>query len=582
MNIDPLHILTFNMQAQPGTYALLLGSGVSRAAGIPTGWDLTLDLVRKLAMLDDKSVGRDPEDWFKAKYGAAPTYSNVVSGLASTTALQQQLLKEYFEPTEDEREQGLKLPTTAHRAIARLVRLGHFRVIVTTNFDRLMETALKAEGVEPVIIQHPDDIDGAPSFFHSKCTLIKVHGDYLDTRIRNSPQDLEQYDPRIDTILDRVFDDFGLLVCGWSAEYDVALARAVRRSNTRRYRMVWSSITAPKRSAEDLIEARSALSIRIASADDFFSRLSETLSALEDFGRPHPLSTSSSVALLKRYLSSDSHRIQLRDLLVEEAERCITSLKAAWKALGGAAPTVELVSNHLKRLEGASETLCALFATGSYFGRPTDMPAFRDALKLLAGHQWDIGGWVFWESLQKYPLLRLLYATGISATASGNYHLLTLVATLPTYRSQIRNGLLPLGAMLDADEVMDRDNGKRYLPGMSNRKVPFNLYLLETMKGALSQSVPDQAAIVDAFDLFEYMWSHVRYDEELKAGSEPQWAREGRFIVGGRDDLRRQFAPGLSGDWAPLAAGLFSGKSSQLAAVHTRVEAMLTQQVRGR
>ena len=43
------------------------------------------------------------------------------------------------EPTDAEREQGLKVATAAHRAIAQLVRDGYVRVIVTTNFDRLME-----------------------------------------------------------------------------------------------------------------------------------------------------------------------------------------------------------------------------------------------------------------------------------------------------------------------------------------------------------------------------------------------------------------------------------------------------------
>ncbi len=33
--------LALSIHSGPGTYALLLGSGVSRAAGIPTGWDIT-------------------------------------------------------------------------------------------------------------------------------------------------------------------------------------------------------------------------------------------------------------------------------------------------------------------------------------------------------------------------------------------------------------------------------------------------------------------------------------------------------------------------------------------------------------
>jgi hypothetical protein len=49
--IDPLISLAFAMQSNKGVYALLLGSGVSRAAQIPTGWEVVLDLVEKLAHL---------------------------------------------------------------------------------------------------------------------------------------------------------------------------------------------------------------------------------------------------------------------------------------------------------------------------------------------------------------------------------------------------------------------------------------------------------------------------------------------------------------------------------------------------
>lgn len=58
--IDPIHALAFSIQANPGVYALLLGSGVSRAAKIPTGWEITLDLVRKLANLHGETADPDP------------------------------------------------------------------------------------------------------------------------------------------------------------------------------------------------------------------------------------------------------------------------------------------------------------------------------------------------------------------------------------------------------------------------------------------------------------------------------------------------------------------------------------------
>ena len=46
---DPATQLAFAVHENPGVFALLLGSGLSRAAEIPTGWEITTDLVRRVA-----------------------------------------------------------------------------------------------------------------------------------------------------------------------------------------------------------------------------------------------------------------------------------------------------------------------------------------------------------------------------------------------------------------------------------------------------------------------------------------------------------------------------------------------------
>lgn len=46
---DPLTPLAFSIHENKGTYAVLLGSGLSRAAEIPTGWEITIDLIRRIA-----------------------------------------------------------------------------------------------------------------------------------------------------------------------------------------------------------------------------------------------------------------------------------------------------------------------------------------------------------------------------------------------------------------------------------------------------------------------------------------------------------------------------------------------------
>ena len=121
-------------------------------------------------------------------------------------------LSQYFEPTEDEREQDKKIPTTAHKASASLVSMGYVRMILTTNFDRLVETALQEEGITADVIRTDDMLKGAIPYTHSNCIIIKLHGDYRDTRIKNTPEELSEYSSEMNKLLDRVFDEFGLII----------------------------------------------------------------------------------------------------------------------------------------------------------------------------------------------------------------------------------------------------------------------------------------------------------------------------------------------------------------------------------
>jgi hypothetical protein len=198
--IDPMLSLVFAMQSNKGVYAFLLGSGVSRSAEIPTGWEVVLDLVRKLAHIQSEDCEPDPTEWYREKYKEDPDYSRLLDAIAKSPEERHQLLRGYFEPNEEEREQGLKQPTAAHRAIAELVVKGYVRVIVTTNFDRLVERAIEDAGITPTVISTPDAVEGALPVVHQRCCVVKVHGDYLDTRIKNTPEELAAYDDRMNEL----------------------------------------------------------------------------------------------------------------------------------------------------------------------------------------------------------------------------------------------------------------------------------------------------------------------------------------------------------------------------------------------
>lgn len=291
------------------------------------------------------------------------------------------LLQAYFEPTEDERREGRKLPTAAHRAIAELVAKGYFRVIVTTNFDRLLEQAMVDVGVHPSVITNADAAVGAMPLVHSRCTLIKLHGDYLDPRFRNTEEELKRYEPAIDHLLDQVFDEYGLIVCGWSAEWDNALRAAIERCPSRRFTTFWASRGKAIDAADRLVQQRRAVRLSITNADEFFTELRERVLALETFDANDPLSPKVALARVKRYLSDPQYHISLHDLVTTEAAAVRERTSSAHFSAHNENPTAPTALARLKRYESALDLLLPELACIAYWAdqkhNETVVEAFR-------------------------------------------------------------------------------------------------------------------------------------------------------------------------------------------------------------
>lgn len=112
------------------------------------------------------------------------------------------------------------------------------RVILTLNFDHLTEQALRAEGIEPTVIATPADVAGMAPLHTLDCCVIHLHGDYLNpTSMLNTVAELEAYHPETAALLQRVLEDYGLIVAGWSSRYDPALRAAISAHYPSRYTM---------------------------------------------------------------------------------------------------------------------------------------------------------------------------------------------------------------------------------------------------------------------------------------------------------------------------------------------------------
>jgi hypothetical protein len=98
--------LAFSLYENKGVYALVLGSGVSRAAQIPTGWEVTLDLVRRVAALKGITDQPDWAAWHKEQFGKAPSYSELLDQLSTTPDERRSILNGFIEPTAERKDSG--------------------------------------------------------------------------------------------------------------------------------------------------------------------------------------------------------------------------------------------------------------------------------------------------------------------------------------------------------------------------------------------------------------------------------------------------------------------------------------------
>lgn len=240
MPLDPIVSLTVALAEAPGSGAMLLGSGVSVDAGVPTGWEVFRDLLRRLYRMEngtaDSPDDQQLDDWLELEATDREDlgYSSLLDLIATSPATRRELLASYFENAK---------PGQAHERLAALAANGIVRVFVTTNFDRLLERALQALGIDPVVVADDATLAVAPRREHSKVFIVKAHGDYLQETMRNTPSELAALQPELTAELQAIVNNYALMVTGWSGS-DPAIATILRNRRSR-YGVWCHSLTDP-------------------------------------------------------------------------------------------------------------------------------------------------------------------------------------------------------------------------------------------------------------------------------------------------------------------------------------------------
>ena len=444
--------------------------------------------------------------WYRQKFGQSPSYSQILDELARTPYDRREVLSSYIEPQSNDPDTEAKQPTAAHRAIASLIRDSYINVVITTNFDRLLEQALSAVNVEPVILSTPDQVEGAPPLSQAKCTIFKVHGDYLDPGIRNTEDELETYPEPFDTLLDRIIDEYGLIVCGWSGEWDPALCAAFERAKTRRFATYWTTRGESTAAASALADRREAQLIEIEDADSFFRSLSDRVSALDDHAQPHPATMDAAVALMKRYLSESRFRIQLRDLVDREVDDVVRRISPEHFPMDVDRVTVETVTNRLEAYEIATDPLIPLAMVGAAWAEPEHVDMWQDALKRLSARD-EGNGITMLLKLQTYPGTLLMYALGLGAVHSDRLSFLAKIFSTPIVRRYSNRPRTRAAPLLAADFAAPSTGDQTLILGYEKNYVALSDWLHDRIAPYARHLTRDAERFTRLFDTVELLIS---------------------------------------------------------------------------
>jgi len=561
LELEPFDALTLTLHHAPGSCALLLGSGLSRSAGIPTGWEITLDLVRRVAAVRGEDAGDDPAAWCRQALGVEPDYSTLLDAAASTPDERRSILQSYIEARDG--EEG-RQPTAAHRAIARLVARGAVRVIITTNFDRLLEQALAGEGIQPTVISSDDTLDGAIPLIQSRCTIVKIHGDYMDTRIRNTAPELEHYTKKLNRLLHQIFDDHGLVVCGWSGEWDHALRKSIERVKSRRYPTYWASRTEPSAAAGDLIAMRKARVVKIDGADTFFVKLETTLSALAEDRRPHPTSVRMLIDLGKRLCLQDAQQVAWADLLFHEAQTAQQKFAQSPNYANGGGD--DGLRSYVEDGISATERLRRLMLVCGRWGSQNTRKECERTLLRFASARPTEPTWGVWAALQRIPASLCFYWYCAGALAAEDFKTVKRVFSLVVADSNGPRALLeimPPSAYSDVSSWKFLNSTTKWVTPVSHYLAP----IFEREASDIAYTSDEGAHLFDELEaLIAMEFGHCRLLAMEEGTLGGFWSPMGRFRL--REDYGSRL---LSFENLPktsphLSAGFFAGERQRAAA----------------
>lgn len=269
----------------PGQYAFLLGAGISANAGVPLGGAIVTMLRERLLeeLRRDVSPAAGEEVFRELGWFQDPEteYSEALQRAFSSDHERQRFFRELI---------AGKMPTLAHYYLANIIASGHCNLVLTTNFDDLLEKALAGLRCNEFnVIAHATETEYV-STHPDMVTLVKLHGHYTFPQLANLTEETQRLQRRLREYFAFLMRDHGLIVTGYAGR-DRSIMEPITRSVRERTipkGIIWcirktdAVARTPFLRELQRLGAGNVRFLRIQDTDDFYRDLHSRLGLPED------------------------------------------------------------------------------------------------------------------------------------------------------------------------------------------------------------------------------------------------------------------------------------------------------------
>lgn len=242
--------------SQSGQHLMwLLGAGASRSSGLPTAADITWDIKLRIYCSQQNQDIQTHDVSNKAIQNRIQTYMDSQGFPPLWDGREYSFyFEKYFGSNYSAQQKYLRdalatekiASTVGHRALAAMLQMGRSRLVFTTNFDEVVETAYAAIAGKSLSTFHIDGAYAAADALNADQfpLYVKLHGDFRYQSIKNLSSDLLENDQHLQKCFVAAAARFGVIVAGYSGRDENVMSmlrQAIDQNNAFPHGLFWTT-----------------------------------------------------------------------------------------------------------------------------------------------------------------------------------------------------------------------------------------------------------------------------------------------------------------------------------------------------